>query len=34
MMSRYWDNSSPFALDLVGAVVRQGTFFQKMDKLN
>lgn len=30
MMSRYWDNSSPFALDLVGAVIRQGTFIEKM----
>jgi hypothetical protein len=28
MMSRYWGNSSPFALDLVGAVVRQGQFMQ------
>ncbi|KAL4911811.1 hypothetical protein BDW62DRAFT_42329 [Aspergillus aurantiobrunneus] len=34
MMSRYWDNSSQFALDLVGAVVRQGTFVQKMDKID
>ncbi|KAN0069638.1 Protein of unknown function (DUF1399) domain containing protein [Elaphomyces granulatus] len=34
MMSRYWDNSSPFALDLVGAVIRQGTFVQKMDNLD
>ena len=34
MMSRYWDNSSPFALDLVGAVIRQGTFVQKMDKID
>lgn len=34
MMSRYWDNSSPFALDLVGAVIRQGTFIQKMDKID
>ncbi|KAL4936061.1 hypothetical protein BDV06DRAFT_228247, partial [Aspergillus oleicola] len=34
MMSRYWDNSSPFALDLVGAVVRQGTFVQKMDNID
>lgn len=30
MMSRYWENSSPFALDLVGAVVRQGGFIEKM----
>ncbi|KAE8381820.1 hypothetical protein BDV26DRAFT_254708 [Aspergillus bertholletiae] len=34
MMSRYWDNSSPFALDLVGAVIRQGTFIQKMDYID
>ena len=26
MMSRYWYNSSPFALDLTGAVVRQGIY--------
>ena len=30
MMSRYWNNPSPFALDLVGAVVRQGGFIEKM----
>lgn len=30
MFSRYWENSSPFALDLVGAVIRQGTFIEKM----
>ncbi|PYI01980.1 hypothetical protein BO78DRAFT_472964 [Aspergillus sclerotiicarbonarius CBS 121057] len=34
MMSRYWENSSPFALDLVGAVIRQGTFIQKMDNID
>src|SRR5436190_4588756 len=34
MMSRYWENSSPFALDLVGAVVRQGTFVVKMDDID
>lgn len=34
MMSRYWDNHSPFALDLVGAVIRQGTFVQKMDNID
>jgi hypothetical protein len=35
MMSRYWDgNSSIFAIDLVGAVLRQGTFVQKMHKLD
>ena len=30
MMSRYWENSSPFALDLTGAVLRQGVFVEKM----
>lgn len=35
MMSRYWGgNSSLFALDLVGAVVRQGKFVQKMHDLD
>lgn len=34
MMARYWDNSSPFSLDLVGAVIRQGTFVVKMDNIN
>ncbi|KAI9813014.1 MAG: hypothetical protein M1832_006405, partial [Thelocarpon impressellum] len=34
MMSRYWENSSPFALDLVGAVVRQGSFVQKMHSID
>jgi hypothetical protein len=35
MMSRYWGgNSSIFAMDLVGAVIRQGTFVQKMYKLD
>ncbi|KAI9821079.1 MAG: hypothetical protein M1827_003813 [Pycnora praestabilis] len=34
MMSRYWDNSSPFALDLVGAVIRQGSFVEKMHKID
>lgn len=33
MMSRYWDNASPFGLDLVGAVMRQGVFTQKMYKV-
>ncbi|KAK6216512.1 hypothetical protein LQW54_003518 [Pestalotiopsis sp. IQ-011] len=33
MMSRYWDNASPFGLDLVGAVMRQGVFTQKMYKI-
>ncbi|KAI9684157.1 MAG: hypothetical protein M1829_003427 [Trizodia sp. TS-e1964] len=30
MMSRYWFNHSPFALDLAGAVIRQGSFIEKM----
>lgn len=34
MMSRYWFNSSPFALDLVGAVIRQGTFIEKMHNID
>ncbi|KAF2089653.1 hypothetical protein K490DRAFT_55237 [Saccharata proteae CBS 121410] len=34
MMSRYWYNSSPFALDLVGAVIRQGTFIEKMHRID
>ncbi|KKK27352.1 hypothetical protein ARAM_004096 [Aspergillus rambellii] len=35
MMSRYWGgNSSIFALDLVGAVMRQGTFITKMQGLD
>ena len=34
MMSRYWGNSSPFALDLVGAVIRQGSFIQKMHSID
>lgn len=34
MMSRYWDNSGPFALDLVGAVIRQGSFIEKMHNID
>lgn len=34
MMSRYWDNSSTFALDLIGAVVRQGSFIEKMNAID
>lgn len=34
MMSRYWDNSSIFALDLVGAVIRQGSFVEKMHSID
>jgi Glycine-rich domain-containing protein-like len=30
MMSRYWDNHRPFAMDLSGAIIRQGTFIDKM----
>ncbi|KAL7620771.1 hypothetical protein AAE478_009769 [Parahypoxylon ruwenzoriense] len=34
MMSRYWDNPSPFALELGGAVLRQGVFTEKMNKID
>lgn len=34
MMSRYWDNFSPFALDLCGAIMRQGVFVDKMVNLD
>lgn len=34
MMSRYWDNASAFALDLTGAVMRQGIFIDKMQSLD
>lgn len=34
MMSRYWDNSSLFALDLVGAVIRQCSFIEKMHSID
>ena len=34
MMSRYWSNSSIFALDLVGAVIRQGSFIEKMHAID
>lgn len=33
MMSHYWGNSSPFALELGGAVLRQGIFVDKMYKV-
>ncbi|KAL1652218.1 hypothetical protein SLS58_000345 [Diplodia intermedia] len=33
MMSRYWKNHSIFGIDLVGAVVRQGTFIEKMHNI-
>lgn len=32
MMSRYWNTSSPFGLDLCGAVLRQAVFTDKMFK--
>ena len=34
MMSHYWENSSVFGLDLVGAVIRQGTFVEKMHSID
>lgn len=34
MMSRYWENFSPFALDLGGAVMRQGIFTAKMFQID
>ncbi|KAH8690706.1 hypothetical protein BGW36DRAFT_59024 [Talaromyces proteolyticus] len=33
-IAHYWENSSIFGLDLVGAVMRQGTFIQKVDHLD
>lgn len=34
MMSRYWGNRSPFALELGGAVLRQGIFTEKMNNVS
>ncbi|KAI9872060.1 MAG: hypothetical protein M1830_002108, partial [Pleopsidium flavum] len=34
MLAHYWDNSSAFALDLVGAVIRQGSFVEKMHAID
>ncbi|KAK8064018.1 hypothetical protein PG996_008670 [Apiospora saccharicola] len=34
MMSRYWGNFTPFALELGGAVLRQGIFSEKMQKID
>lgn len=34
MMSHYWENFSPFALDLGGAVMRQGVFTGKMYQID
>ncbi|KAF2465710.1 uncharacterized protein BDR25DRAFT_294736 [Lindgomyces ingoldianus] len=33
-LSHYWDNSSPFGLDLVGAVIRQSSFVLKMRNID
>ena len=34
MMSRYWDNTSIFALELGGAVIRQSVFVDKMHRID
>ena len=34
MMACYWGNPSSFGLDLVGAVIRQGNFIEKMHKID
>ncbi|KAM0277349.1 hypothetical protein ACHAQH_005865 [Verticillium albo-atrum] len=34
MMSRYWQNASPFSIDLTGCVTRQSLFTEKMVTLN
>ena len=34
VMSRYWHNASPFSLDLAGAVIRQGSFIDKMHDID
>lgn len=34
VLSHYWENSSVFGIDLVGAVLRQGSFVQKMKKID
>ena len=34
MMACYWDNSSIFSIDLAGAVIRQGTFIEKMHSID
>lgn len=34
MLAHYWDNSSVFGLDLVGAVIRQGSFIGKMHSID
>lgn len=34
MLSRYWENSSIFSINLIGAVIRQGTFMEKLEKID
>jgi hypothetical protein len=34
MLSKYWDNSSLFSMDLVGAVIRQNSFTDKMHDID
>ena len=34
MMACYWSNCSIFSMDLVGAVIRQGVFVEKMHKID
>ncbi|CUS11570.1 unnamed protein product [Tuber aestivum] len=34
MMSRFWSNPSTFSIHLVGAVIRQGAFVQKMAEID
>lgn len=34
MLAHYWDNSSAFGLDLVGAVIRQSSFIEKMHSID
>ncbi|KAJ5240596.1 uncharacterized protein N7469_002187 [Penicillium citrinum] len=33
MLSRYWDNPSVFSINLIGAVIRQGTFIDKAERI-
>lgn len=34
VVARYWENSSQFGIDLVGAVIRQSTFVKKMHDID
>ena len=34
MMASFWENSSIFGIDLVGAVIRQGSFVEKMHSID